>query len=259
MARIFAKCLNCVHGPTDEPCLECDICPGDRRPGRTSTSSRSTAASNNGVEAVRELRQNAGLRPSRGAVQNLLHRRSAYALDGAAFNALLKTLEEPPEHVNFFFATTEANKIPITVSLAACQYATDFAGISPDQIIATLSDITCAPGGVEAGPDALRARAPVARRARCADAQSLLEQLLSSGRPGLDGQAYFVHQVLGIAADDRVAPRPGRRPGRPRPRARRLRLLEQAVDSGVQPVDVLNGALLEFQVRDVMVLAAGRR
>src|SRR5205807_10663061 len=126
------------------------------------------------VDAVRELRQNASLRPSR-ARYKIYYIDEVHMLSPGAFNALLKTLEEPPEHVKFFFATTEANKIPITV-LSRCQRY-DFAGIAPEQIAETLGAI-CKREGVAADEEALRA---IARRASGSmrDAQSLLEQLLS--------------------------------------------------------------------------------
>ncbi len=137
MARIFAKCLNCVKGPTVEPCNECDICQAISA-GQDVDVIEIDGASNNGVESVRELRQNAGLRPSRCRYK-IYYIDEVHMLSTGAFNALLKTLEEPPEHVKFFFATTEPNKIPITV-LSRCQKF-DFAGIRPEQITETLAEI----------------------------------------------------------------------------------------------------------------------
>src|SRR4029078_4639058 len=133
-------------------------------------------ASNNGVEQVRELRQNASLRPSRSRYK-IYYSDELHMLSTGAFKALLKTLEEPPPHVKFFFATTEANKIPITV-LSRCQRY-DFAGITPEAIVGSMKEI-CARELVEAEPEALQV---VARRAggSMRDAQSLLEQLLASG------------------------------------------------------------------------------
>lgn len=245
IARIFAKCLNCVHGPTVDPCGVCDICQSIAV-GQDVDVIEIDGASNNGVEAVRELRQNAGLRPSRARFK-IYYIDEVHMLSTGAFNALLKTLEEPPEHVKFFFATTEPNKIPITV-LSRCQRY-DFAGISPEQIVTTLSEI-CSREGIKADPDGLRA---VARRAggSMRDAQSLLEQLLSFGGKTLTVE--LIHQALGIAPDDRVldlieAMADG-------DAAKGLKLLDSAVNSGVQPVDLLNGAL-EF-LRDVMVAASG--
>jgi DNA polymerase-3 subunit gamma/tau len=168
-------------------------------------------------------------------------------LSAGAFNALLKTLEEPPEHVKFFFATTEPNKIPVTV-LSRCQRY-DFASISPSQIEASLADI-CAREQVQAEREALQV---VARRAggSMRDAQSLLEQLLSTGSRLLT--ADVVHKALGIAPDERVLELIDALARHDAAAA--LQLLDQAAASGVQPVEALNG-LLEF-LRDAMVLAAG--
>jgi DNA polymerase-3 subunit gamma/tau len=245
IARIFAKCLNCVRGPTEEPCQVCDICRAISV-GQDVDVIEIDGASNNGVEAVRELRQNAGLRPSR-ARYKIYYIDEVHMLSTAAFNALLKTLEEPPEHVKFFFATTEPNKIPITV-LSRCQRY-DFAGITPELIVSSLAEI-CEREGIEADRDALQV---IARRAggSMRDAQSLLEQLLASGSRHLTVDLAF--QTLGIAPDERILELiEALAEHEP---AAALRKLDAAVAVGVQPADLLNG-LLEF-LRDVMVLAAG--
>ena len=196
MARIFAKCLNCVQGPTEEPCQTCDICQAIAS-GQDVDVIEIDGASNNGVEQVRELRQNAALRPSR-ARYKIYYIDEVHMLSTGAFNALLKTLEEPPPHVKFFFATTEANKIPITV-LSRCQRY-DFAGITPEVIAMTLGEI-CEQEQVEAEPEALQV---VARRAggSLRDAQSLLDRLLASGSPRLTVEV--VHGLLGTASDERL-------------------------------------------------------
>ena len=245
IARIFAKCLNCVRGPTEEPCNVCDICQAIST-GEDVDVIEIDGASNNGVDSVRELRQNAGLRPSRSRFK-IYYIDEVHMLSTGAFNALLKTLEEPPGHVKFFFATTEPNKIPITV-LSRCQRY-DFAGISPEQVVETLTAI-CRREGVEAEPDALRV---VARRASGSmrDAQSLLEQLLSAGGEALTVEA--VHQRLGTASDERVLDLIDALADHDSAAA--LTQIDRAALEGVQPADLLNG-LIEF-LRDVMVLAVG--
>jgi len=245
MARIFAKCLNCVRGPTEEPCNVCDVCRLIST-GQDVDVIEIDGASNNGVEAVRELRQNAGLRPSRSRFK-IYYIDEVHMLSTGAFNALLKTLEEPPEHVKFFFATTEPNKIPVTV-LSRCQRY-DFAGISPEQVVETLLSI-CEREHVTAEPEALRA---VARRASGSmrDAQSLLEQLLSAGGETLTVE--LVHKRLGTASDERLLDLLDALADHDPAAA--LGQVAGAADQGVQPTDLLNG-LLEF-LRDVMVLAAG--
>ena len=245
IARIFAKCLNCVRGPTDEPCLECDICRLIAI-GQDVDVIEIDGASNNGVESVRELRQNAGLRPSRARFK-IYYIDEVHMLSTGAFNALLKTLEEPPEHVKFFFATTEPNKIPITV-LSRCQRY-DFAGITPEQILETLKDI-CVHEAIAAEPEALQT---IARRSggSMRDAQSLLEQLLSSAGERLTVEA--VHRLLGTASDERlldiIEALAAHDP------ASVLLQMHRAAAEGVQPTDLLDG-VISF-LRDAMALSVG--
>jgi len=245
MARIFAKCLNCANGPTEEPCQVCDICQAISV-GQDVDVIEIDGASNNGVEQVRELRQNVSLRPSRSRFK-IYYIDEVHMLSTGAFNALLKTLEEPPPHVKFFFATTEANKIPITV-LSRCQRY-DFAGISPEAILETLKDI-CDRERVEADPEALQI---VARRAggSMRDAQSLLERMLSSGSPRLTPDV--VHSLLGTASDDRLLGMIEALAAHDAAAA--LKLLDQATSEGVQSTDLLAGTI-DF-LRDAMVLSIG--
>ena len=117
-ARIFAKALNCVKGPTEKPCGECDPCREIAR-GNSLDVLEIDGASNNGVEQIRDLRENVRFLPSQGKFRIYLID-EVHMLSTAAFNALLKTLEEPPEHVKFLFATTEAHKLPATI-ISRCQ------------------------------------------------------------------------------------------------------------------------------------------
>jgi DNA polymerase-3 subunit gamma/tau len=245
IARIFAKCLNCVQGPTEEPCQVCDICQAIAS-GQDVDVIEIDGASNNGVEQVRELRQNVALRPSRARFK-IYYIDEVHMLSTGAFNALLKTLEEPPPHVKFFFATTEPGKIPITV-LSRCQRY-DFAGITPDVIAASLSEI-CLREHVDAEPEALQV---VARRAggSLRDAQSLLDRLLASGTQRLT--AELVHGLLGTASDERLFELLAALADHDSAAA--LRLVEQAMSAGIQPAELLGG-LIDF-VRDAMVTALG--
>jgi DNA polymerase-3 subunit gamma/tau len=245
LARIFAKCLNCVKGPTEEPCQTCDICQSIAL-GQDVDVIEIDGASNNGVEQVRELRQNAALRPSR-AKYKIYYIDEVHMLSTGAFNALLKTLEEPPPHVKFLFATTEPGKIPITV-LSRCQRY-DFAGITPELIASTLQEI-CVREGVEADLEGLQV---VARRAggSLRDAQSLLDRLLASGTSRLT--VDVVHDLLGTASDERLMAMIEALADHDSGRA--LSLLEESAGQGIQPVEVLGG-LIDF-LRDAMVLAVG--
>jgi DNA polymerase-3 subunit gamma/tau len=196
-ARILAKALNCVTGPTPNPCDRCDSCQAIAE-GQDVDVVEIDGASNNKVEEVRDLRQNVGFRPTRGRYKVYIID-EVHMLSTSAFNALLKTLEEPPPHVKFILATTEVQKIPITI-LSRCQRF-DFAHVGPAKIFEQLKSIVRREGH-EADDEALRL---VARRAAGSmrDSQSLLDQLLASANGKLT--AEHVHAVLGTAADERVA------------------------------------------------------
>ncbi len=195
-ARIFAKALNCEKGPLPVPCNECDICESIST-GEDVDVLEIDGASNRGIDEIRQLRQNAGVRPSRTRFKIYIID-EVHMLTREAFNALLKTLEEPPGHVKFIFCTTEPTKIPITI-LSRCQRF-DFAGILTSSICQRLQQIVEAEG-VEADTEALEV---LARRAAGSmrDSQSLLEQLLafSSGKVTLAD----VHGMLGTAGDERL-------------------------------------------------------
>ncbi|RLC13247.1 MAG: DNA polymerase III subunit gamma/tau [Deltaproteobacteria bacterium] len=118
IARILARAMNCKQGPVPEPCNSCKICK-DIIEGHCTDVFEIDGASNNSVDQIRDLRQNVTYMPS-SAKYKIYIIDEVHMLSTAAFNALLKTLEEPPEHVMFIFATTEAHKIPATI-LSRCQ------------------------------------------------------------------------------------------------------------------------------------------
>jgi DNA polymerase III subunit gamma/tau len=195
-ARIFAKALNCVNGPTAEPCNECDICKSVST-GDDIDVLEIDGASNTGIDHIRDLRQNANVRPSRSRYKIYIID-EVHMLSTQAFNGLLKTLEEPPEHVKFIFCTTETRKIPVTI-LSRCQRF-DFAGIATRSIFDRLKQIVDAEG-VQADDEALEV---IARRAAGSmrDSQSLLEQLLSVASERIT--VAEVHGMLGTAGDQRL-------------------------------------------------------
>ena len=203
-------------------------------------------ASNRGIDEIRQLRQNVNVRPSRSRFKIYIID-EVHMLTREAFNALLKTLEEPPEHVKFIFCTTEAAKIPITI-LSRCQRF-DFAGISTRAIFERLRQIVQAEG-VEAEPEALEI---LARRAAGSmrDSQSLLEQLLSfaSGRI----TAADVHGMLGTAGDQRLGAMVEHMVGHNAAAA--LAELDAAAGEGVDVGQLLEQLFGYF--RDCMVAAAG--
>jgi DNA polymerase-3 subunit gamma/tau len=192
-ARILAKALNCEKGTSPNPCNECETCRAVSA-GDDVDVLEIDGASNRGIDEIRQLRQNVNVRPSRSRYKIYIID-EVHMLTREAFNALLKTLEEPPEHVKFIFCTTEATKIPITI-LSRCQRF-DFAGILTQSIAQRLRQIVEAEG-VQADPQALEV---LARRAAGSmrDSQSLLEQLLafSSGKITVED----VHNMLGTAGD----------------------------------------------------------
>jgi DNA polymerase-3 subunit gamma/tau len=195
-ARILAKCLNCANGPTPTPCNECDACKSIAT-GEDVDVLEFDAASNRGIDEIRNIRNNVQYRPSRARFKIYIID-EVHMLSTPAFNALLKTLEEPPPHVKFIFATTDVQKIPVTI-LSRCQRF-DLGGINPALIKEHLSKIV-AKEGLQADDEALEM---ISRRAggSMRDAQSLLDQLLAFGGDRLT--ADQVHQLLGTASDEHI-------------------------------------------------------
>ncbi len=195
-ARIFAKALNCIHGPTKTPCNQCEICRAIST-GDDIDVLEIDGASNRGIDEIRQLRQNATIRPSRARYKIYIID-EVHMLTREAFNALLKTLEEPPEHVKFIFCTTEPNKIPITI-LSRCQRF-DFSGIDSRSISARLGQIL-QKEGVKAENGVCET---LARRANGSmrDAQSLLEQLLALAPKFI--HLDDVHRMLGTVDDQKL-------------------------------------------------------
>jgi DNA polymerase-3 subunit gamma/tau len=197
MARIFAKALNCLKAdsPTPKPCNKCDACAAISR-GDDIDVIEIDGASNNSVEEVRQLRANAAYRPARSRYK-VYYIDEVHMLSTAAFNALLKTLEEPPEHVKFIFSTTEAQKLPATV-LSRCQRF-DFRNI-PTRLIAEHLKGICKAEKVKADDDALF-RIARAAAGSMRDGLSLLDQVLAGGDRVGDED---VVGLLGTPADERV-------------------------------------------------------
>jgi DNA polymerase-3 subunit gamma/tau len=195
-ARILARALNCVKGPTANPCGDCEVCRSIAS-GEDVDVLEIDAASNRGIDNIRDIRSNVQYRPSRARYKIYIID-EVHMLTKESFNALLKTLEEPPPHVKFIFATTEVEKVPITI-LSRCQRF-DFAGIPLPRIVERLRLIVDREG-VQADAEALEL---IARRAggSLRDAQSLLDQLLAFGGDRLG--ADQVHHLLGTAGDDRI-------------------------------------------------------
>ena len=182
IARILARCLNCDKGPTDTPCGECVSC--TEIAAGTSTDVREVdAASRTGVDDVRELIEAIRYAPSPGK-HKIFVVDEVHMLSKSAFNALLKTLEEPPPRSLFVFATTEPDKIPITV-ISRCQRH-DLRRIAVREIVESLATIAKAEGVVVSEQSLLA----IAREAdgSLRDAQTLLDQVISFGGNEIDDE-----------------------------------------------------------------------
>ena len=197
-ARILAKALNCMEfdAPTTTPCCECDACRAIAE-GQDIDVVEIDAASNTGVDNIRELRSNTAYRPARCRFKVYIID-EVHMLSTGAFNALLKTLEEPPGHVKFILATTEIQKVPATVRSRCQQF--NFRNIEPAAIAARLSQIAKA--------ESVTLDDGVARRvARLAngsmrDALSILDQLLSVSPQHVT--TAVIDEVLPPAQNERV-------------------------------------------------------
>jgi len=177
MARILAKSLNCLssHEPTIAPCCKCDSCVAVAE-GEDIDVAEIDAASNTGVDNIRDLRSNAAFRPARSRFKVYIID-EVHMLSTGAFNALLKTLEEPPAHVKFILATTEPHKVPLTIQ-SRCQ-AFEFRALPVDDIAGHLSRIL-ADERLEADEAVVRRVARLANGSM-RDALSLLDKLIAFG------------------------------------------------------------------------------
>ncbi|MFQ5861621.1 MAG: DNA polymerase III subunit gamma/tau [Candidatus Brocadiales bacterium] len=196
VARILAKTLNCQKGPAEKPCNRCDICQSISE-GRDMDVLEIDGASNRGIDEVRAIRENVKYLPSRSRFKIYIID-EVHMLTREAFNALLKTLEEPPSHVKFFFATTAPSKLPETVQ-SRCQRF-DLRNVSPSDIVKRLTQIAKKEGlDIEEG--ALKA---IARHSKggLRDGQSLLDQLgaFSDGEITLED----VRRLLGTVSEEGI-------------------------------------------------------
>jgi DNA polymerase-3 subunit gamma/tau len=199
-ARLVAKAVNCVQGPTPEPCGVCVPC-REIADGRSVDVVEIDAASNNGVDNVRDIVEAVKYRPARDRFKVFVID-EVHMLSQGAFNALLKTLEEPPEHVKFVLATTDVHKVPETI-VSRCQRF-DFRRLTQQQIAAQLAHVA-AEEGIKVSPVAL---AMVARAAEggMRDALSLLDRVRAAcgDSPG-DAEVAEALGTVDVAAVGRMA------------------------------------------------------
>ncbi|MBE6807419.1 MAG: DNA polymerase III subunit gamma/tau [Ruminococcaceae bacterium] len=195
-AKILAKAVNCLHPVDGDPCNECEICRGINA-GSVLDVTEIDAASNNGVDSIRELRDEVAYTPVSGRYRVYIID-EVHMLSAGAFNALLKTLEEPPAHVIFVLATTEVHKLPATI-LSRCQRF-DFGRIRPEEIAARIRYVAAEEGLTVTDEAALL----LARMADGAlrDALSLLDQCASVAKE-IDRET--VASVTGMAGQETLA------------------------------------------------------
>ena len=191
VARILAKSLNCEKGPTATPCNVCSNCLEITK-GSSLDVREIDGASNRGIDEIRELRENVKFAPA-AAKYKIYIIDEVHMLTREAFNALLKTLEEPPSHVIFIFATTENHKVPATI-LSRCQ-CYDFRRISLKEIAANLGRVA-ASEEIKISPSALLWIAE-AGDGSMRDAQSIFDQVISYA--GIDIKDDDVEESLGLA------------------------------------------------------------
>ena len=179
-AKILARAINCLNPKDGEPCNECEICKGALN-GSLTDIVEMDAASNNSVEDIRSIREEVNFLPTKAKYRVYIID-EVHMLSPGAFNALLKTLEEPPEHVKFILATTEPQKLPATI-LSRCQRF-DFKRISNEDIIKRL-EIVCKESNIEVTEGALKIISVLAEGAM-RDALSILERCVQDGENKID-------------------------------------------------------------------------
>ena len=194
VARILARCLNCINGPTTAPCGECASCREISGGGAVDVI-EIDAASNRGINEMRELRENVRYQPARDRYKVFIVD-EAHQITSEAFNALLKTIEEPPEWVVFVLCTTEAHKIPATIA-SRCQHFS-FRSVDFDALVARMAWI-CEQEGIQADPEALAVLAQ-AGEGSVRDSLSALDQAIACC--GAHIQAAAVRGLLGAFSLD---------------------------------------------------------
>lgn len=190
IARILARCLNCVQGPTSNPCGKCSSCL-EISEGAAPDVIEIDAASNRGINEMRELRENVRYRPSRDRYKVFIID-EAHQITNEAFNALLKTLEEPPEWAVFVLCTTEAHKIPATIASRCQQFS--FRSVEFSQLVERMAWI-CSQEGIDADAEALAVLAQ-SGEGSVRDSLSALDQAIACCGNKLDGPA--VRDLLGL-------------------------------------------------------------
>jgi len=241
-AKVLAKAVNCVHGPSIEPCNECDTCIGITE-GHIMDVVEIDAASNRGIDEIRDIRDKVRYAPTEVRYKVYIID-EVHMLTAEAFNALLKTLEEPPSHVIFILATTEPHKLPATI-ISRCQRF-DFRQVSTAEQVTRLDEI-CREESIQATEEAL---AYIARLSEggMRDAISLLEQTAAFSNRQITLEAA-VDVTGGIAAEQfyKLAEAIQEKNA-----AQMLSLVEQLMQAGKSPDKCMENLIYYF--RDLLVL-----
>ncbi len=208
IAKILARAVNCENPKEGEPCNECEICKAILE-GSLTDVVEMDAASNNSVEDIREIRNEVNFLPTR-AKYRIYIIDEVHMLSTGAFNALLKTLEEPPQHVKFILATTEPQKLPVTI-LSRCQRF-DFKRISEQDIVKRLK-LVCEKNQIEINEEALNLIAILSEGAM-RDALSILERCIQEGESKIDvdkvkdlvgiPKLTYIHKTIEAVIDSNV-------------------------------------------------------
>jgi DNA polymerase-3 subunit gamma/tau len=200
VARIMARCLNCEKGPTAKPCGECSSCK-EIAQGNSPDVIEIDAASNRGINEMRELRESVRYRPSRDRFKVFIID-EAHQITSEAFNALLKTLEEPPEWVVFLLCTTESHKIPTTIASRCQQFS--FRSVDFAELVSRMEWIA-KQEGIEAGTEVLSVLAQ-AGEGSVRDSLSALDQAIACCGTKLEaGEVRTLLGMFGLASLDQVA------------------------------------------------------
>ena len=242
VARLLSKALNCEKPLKDAPCNNCISC-REITQGNDMDVLEIDGASNNSVDEVRTLRENVKFSPSRGKFKIYIID-EVHMLSQGAFNALLKTLEEPPDHVKFIFATTESQKVPATI-MSRCQRF-DFRQIPPGMILERLNIIA----KKEKVSIEEKAALLIARSAEGSlrDALVVLDQMISFSGDKISAEG--VVELLGMVSKDRVYELSEAVIGCDSVRI--ISIIEEMINSGRDPVFIANSLIAHY--RDLMIL-----
>ena len=241
-AKILARAVNCLHPIDGEPCNECEICK-QALEGTLIDISEIDAASNNGVDNIRDIREEVEFIPTSGKYRVYIID-EVHMLSTGAFNALLKTLEEPPKHVIFILATTEPQKLPVTI-LSRCQRF-DFKRISIDDIIKRLK-IICSESNIEIEDGALKIIAKMSDGAM-RDAISILERCVADGSEKITEEQ--IRELVGIPEIDYLLRITNSMLSNDATKV--LEIAEELINSG-KDLDVFTWELIKF-IRDLLML-----